>query len=92
MAESKEGESSTSAPAQTLVYEPRPSLHYASVVGLQAAGVGAFVSAIQNALGKHSSGASGFLTRTGGTIGFFGTSQLVYSPSCLCAYSRWLDT
>ena len=41
-------------------------------VGLQAAGVGALVSAVQNALGTHSSGAAGFLTRTGGTIGFFG--------------------
>ncbi|THH00925.1 hypothetical protein EW026_g1667 [Hermanssonia centrifuga] len=53
------------------VYDPKPSLRYASAVGLQAAAVGAVVSAIQNALGKHSSGAAGFLTRTGGTIGFF---------------------
>ena len=53
-------------------YEPKPSLKYASLVGLQAGAVGVFVSAIQNALASHSSGASGFLTRTGGTIGFFG--------------------
>ncbi|KAI0788487.1 hypothetical protein C8Q75DRAFT_854469 [Abortiporus biennis] len=69
MAEFKEGESSTSTFAPT--YDPKPSLRYASAVGLQAAGVGAFVSAVQNALGQHSKGASGFLTRTGGTIGFF---------------------
>lgn len=54
------------------VYHPKPSLKYASVVGLQAGAVGAFVSAIQNALGNHSHGAMGFVTRTGGTIGFFG--------------------
>ena len=54
-------------------YDPKPSLQYASAVGLQAAGIGALVSAVQNALGTHSSGAAGFLTRTGGTIGFFGT-------------------
>jgi len=53
------------------MYEPKPSLKYASTVGLQAGAVGAFVSAIQNALGSHSHGAMGWVTRTGGTIGFF---------------------
>ncbi|KZT72823.1 hypothetical protein DAEQUDRAFT_722439 [Daedalea quercina L-15889] len=53
-------------------YTPKPTLAYASTVGFQAAAVGAFVSTIQNALGTHGAGASGFLTRTGGTIGFFG--------------------
>ncbi|CAL1695643.1 unnamed protein product [Somion occarium] len=53
------------------LYDPKPSLRYASAVGLQAAGVGALVSAVQNALGTHTSGASGFLTRYGGTIGIF---------------------
>lgn len=72
MAEHNEAESSTSHTTLPPVYEPRPSLRYASIVGLQAAGVGAFVSAIQNALGKHNRGAAGFFTRTGGTIGFFG--------------------
>ncbi|KAI0932099.1 hypothetical protein AcW1_000684 [Taiwanofungus camphoratus] len=52
-------------------YEPKPSIQYASTVALQAGAVGAFVSAVQNALGSHSSGASGFLTRSGGTIGIF---------------------
>jgi len=58
-------------PATSLVYDPKPSLRYASTVGLQGAAVGAFISGIQNALGTHGSGAAGFLTRTGGTIGFF---------------------
>ena len=53
-------------------YDAKPSLKYASLVGLQAGAVGAFVSAIQNALASHSHGAMGFVTRTGGTIGFFG--------------------
>ncbi|PFH54417.1 hypothetical protein AMATHDRAFT_3 [Amanita thiersii Skay4041] len=52
-------------------YDPKPTLHYAAKVGLQAGIIGAFVSAIQNALGTHSHGAAGFATRTGGTIGFF---------------------
>lgn len=53
-------------------YEPKPTLANASRLGLQSAAVGAFVSALQNAMGTHSRGAMGFLTRTGGTIGFFG--------------------
>lgn len=53
-------------------YEPRPTVKYASVVGLQAGFVGALVSTVQNALGTHNQGAAGFLTRSGGTIGFFG--------------------
>ena len=58
----------------TETFQPRASLRYASAVGIQAAGVGALVSAVQNALGSHNYGAAGVLTRTGGTIGFFGTS------------------
>lgn len=53
-------------------YDSKPSLKYASLIGLQAGAVGAFVSAIQNALSNHSHGAMGVVTRTGGTIGFFG--------------------
>jgi hypothetical protein len=34
------------------------------------------VSAVQNALSSHNRGAFGVFTRTGGTIGFFGTSSL----------------
>lgn len=52
-------------------YDPKPSLRYAAAVGLQGAGVGAVVSAVQNALGTHNKGAAGFFTRTGGTIGVF---------------------
>ncbi len=59
-------------------FEPRPTLQYTATVGMQAALVGAFVSSVQNALGTHSKGASGFLSRTGGTIGFFGVFQLMF--------------
>ncbi|KAF8736532.1 hypothetical protein AX14_014368 [Amanita brunnescens Koide BX004] len=52
-------------------YEPKPTLSYAAKVGLQAGAIGAFVSTLQNALGTHSHGAAGIVTRTGGTIGFF---------------------
>ncbi|KAF8846324.1 hypothetical protein BDN67DRAFT_918661 [Paxillus ammoniavirescens] len=53
------------------VYEPKAPLASATSTGLQAGAVGAFVSAVQNALASHSAGAAGFLTRTGGTIGTF---------------------
>lgn len=52
-------------------YEPKSSLQNAAFVGLQSAGVGVLVSAVQNALDTHNRGAAGILTRTGGTIGFF---------------------
>ncbi|KIJ68510.1 hypothetical protein HYDPIDRAFT_24780 [Hydnomerulius pinastri MD-312] len=52
-------------------YEPKAAFASATSIGLQAGAVGAFVSAVQNALGAHSMGATGFLTRTGGTIGTF---------------------
>ncbi|KIY50613.1 NADH dehydrogenase 1 alpha subcomplex [Fistulina hepatica ATCC 64428] len=52
-------------------YVAKPTLDNALRVGLQSAGVGVVVSTIQNALEKHSLGATGALTRTGGTIGFF---------------------
>jgi hypothetical protein len=54
-------------------YEDKPAFKNGCLIGLQAGGVGAFISAIQTALGTHSRGASGFLTRTGSTIGIFGT-------------------
>ncbi len=64
---------SESSSSEVSTYEPKPTLSYAANVGLQAGVIGAFVSAIQNALGTHSYGAAGIVTRTGGTIGFFGT-------------------
>ena len=67
--------STTGSPPDTPSFEERPTLQYAATVGMQAALVGAFVSSVQNALGTHSRGASGFLSRTGGTIGFFGVFQ-----------------
>lgn len=65
-------------------FEPRPTVQYAATVGMQAALVGAFVSSVQNALGTHSRGASGFLSRTGGTIGFFGVFQQTFSFGSAC--------
>lgn len=61
----------TEPPVQD-AYEPKAPLSCATTTGLQAGAVGAFVSAVQNALASHSAGAAGFLTRTGGTIGTFG--------------------
>lgn len=58
-------------------FEPKPALDYAVTAGLQAGAVGVFVSALQNALGKHNYGAMGVVTRTGGTIGFFGELSTV---------------
>jgi hypothetical protein len=37
-----------------------------------AGGIGLFVSAMQNTAQKHKDGAKGVITRTGGTIAFFG--------------------
>ena len=72
-----DGTTTSGATPEVATYDPKPSLQYASAVGLQAAGIGALVSAVQNALGSHSSGAAGVFTRTGGTIGFFGAYILV---------------
>jgi hypothetical protein len=67
----------SSSESEVSAYEPKPTLSYAANIGLQAGVLGAFVSAIQNALGTHSYGATGIVTRTGGTIGFFGTFLLI---------------
>lgn len=72
------------------IYETKDILPLASRAGLQAAGVGTFVSTVQNALNSHSRGAMGFLTRTGGTIGFFGAQNLfclVYLNTYLTAHA-----
>ncbi|KAF9651857.1 hypothetical protein BDM02DRAFT_3154024 [Thelephora ganbajun] len=60
-------------------FQPKATLRHASAVGIQAAGVGALVSAIQNALNSHKYGAAGVLTRTGGTIGFFGAMGATFA-------------
>jgi len=62
-------------------FEPRPTVKYASAVGLQAALVGTLVSTVQNALGSHNQGAMGVFTRSGGTIGFFGAFVDSFIPS-----------
>lgn len=61
----------------TVTYEPKAALYNTTLLGLQGLGVGACVSALQNALSKHSAGASGFFTRTGGQMGFFGSYYLL---------------
>ncbi|KAI8990521.1 hypothetical protein BD414DRAFT_413709 [Trametes punicea] len=77
---------------ETATYDPKPTLRYASAVGLQAAGIGALVSAVQNALGRHSSGAAGFLTRTGGTIGFFAAMGATFAlTESVVANQRQVD-
>lgn len=43
-----------------------------------AGGAGLFISAIQNTMAKHSEGAKGVFTRTGGTIGFLGTTKNIF--------------
>ncbi|TCD69919.1 hypothetical protein EIP91_005743 [Steccherinum ochraceum] len=78
MADANEGESSTAKPTLS-TYQPRPTIYSASIVGAQAAAVGAFVSTVQNALGKHTRGAAGFFTRTGGTIGFFAAMGFTFA-------------
>lgn len=60
-------------------YEEKPTVRYTAAAALQATMVGAFVSAIQNALGAHNQGAAGFFTRSGGTIGFFGACLRSYA-------------
>ncbi|EEB88063.1 hypothetical protein MPER_14320, partial [Moniliophthora perniciosa FA553] len=52
-------------------FEPKSTLQSSAKYGLQAGAVGLVVSTLQNALGQHSRGATGVLTRTGGTITFF---------------------
>lgn len=61
-------------PAMSDHYEPKPTLKQTYQLALQAGTLGLIVSTVQNALGQHSHGAMGVFTRTGGTIGFFGTS------------------
>jgi hypothetical protein len=59
-------------PPIAAVFEDRPTVKNASLVGLQGGGVGVLVASVQNALDHHNRGAMGVLTRSGGTIGFFG--------------------
>lgn len=42
-----------------------------------AGGIGLFVSAMQNTATKHKTGAKGVITRTGGTIAFFGKKRSI---------------
>ncbi len=53
-------------------YQAKATIEGAASAGLKGAGVGLLVSTVQNALDTHNRGAAGVITRTGGTIGFFG--------------------
>jgi len=68
-------------------FEAKSAVGAAATVGLQAGTVGLAVSAIQNALGKHSYGAMGVLTRTGGTIGYFGAYHSPFGLPIFIIYS-----
>ncbi|OCF32601.1 hypothetical protein I317_00370 [Kwoniella heveanensis CBS 569] len=67
------------SPHEEHSFHPHPSLELATRVTVQSAGVGLLVSAVQNALDKHSAGAMGVVTRTGGTIGFFAAMGFSFS-------------
>ena len=53
-------------------YHPTAPMAPAFNAGLTGAGVGLFISAIQNSLQTHNKGAMGVFTRTGWMIGYFG--------------------
>ncbi|KAJ7596958.1 hypothetical protein C8J56DRAFT_1041201 [Mycena floridula] len=55
-------------------FEFKPTIKNASVTALYTGGLGLCISTLQNALGQHSQGALGVLTRTGGTVGSFGAT------------------
>ncbi|KAF8922616.1 hypothetical protein CPB85DRAFT_1427905 [Mucidula mucida] len=52
-------------------FERKDPLSKGTQLAVQGAAVGIMVSALRNALGSHTQGAAGVLTRTGGTIGLF---------------------
>ena len=56
--------------AYEATYSQQSAFQSAIKLGSQGALVGTFVSVVQNALGSHSEGALGFVTRYGGNIGF----------------------
>jgi len=60
-------------------YERKDALQRSAYVGLQSGGVGLVVSAVKNALETHPAGASGVITRTGGTIGFFAAMGALFA-------------
>jgi hypothetical protein len=57
----------------------RDCLGEAAKTGAIAGGIGLFVSAMQNTVQKHTTGAKGVITRTGGTIAFFGKLNMDYT-------------
>lgn len=66
------------------IYEDRPAVRNAFVIGAQGAAVGTLVASVQNALQSHNRGAFGILTRSGGTIGFFGNVFVCFVSVQVC--------
>ena len=64
--------SSSTPPPERPAYLEKETLQLAGSAGAKAGGVGVLVSAVQNALDTHNRGAAGVITRSGGTIAFFG--------------------
>lgn len=56
-------------------YHPKDALGHAVKATLVTTTAGAFVSTIQNTLTKQNTGAWGIFTRSGSTIGIFGTLE-----------------
>ena len=53
------------------VFQERSAVNEALSAGAMSAAAGLFMSALQNSLQRHSAGAIGIFTRTGGTIALF---------------------
>lgn len=53
------------------VFEERSAVNEGISTGVASAAAGLFMSALQNSLQRHSAGALGVFTRTGGTIALF---------------------
>lgn len=57
-------------------YHPKDAVKAAISGTMVTGGAGALVSAVQNSLSKRNVGAWGIFTRTGSTIGIFGTLNM----------------
>jgi hypothetical protein len=56
-----------------------------------AGGIGLIMSAMQNTVQKHTIGAKGVLTRTGGTVAFFGKTFLCQYTHLLLFLNKLMD-
>ncbi|KAI0032724.1 hypothetical protein K488DRAFT_85552 [Vararia minispora EC-137] len=62
-------------------YHTKSFIRNGAVVGSQGAGIGTFISVVQNALSKHKEGAWGFATRYGSTIGILGAMGFTFAAT-----------